>query len=104
MRRPFIPLSDLAYQQMESWQRVGVFALGCMEREHLLNLDSAATWWLDLSRPWRGWIAGPVRRTEVRPEFGPQPTQQQKLPDARAARPASTELCRHRLPASSCPA
>lgn len=87
--RPFVPVADFAYEQLESYQRVGVFVLGCIEREHLLNVDALAQYWLRLGAAWPNpMTAHPPMATAPRSDADRQ------LP----------QLCKHRLPASSCPA
>ena len=103
-RRQFIPVADLAYEQFEQYQRVGAFLLGCIEREHLLNVDALASYWLRLGGAWTNPLAGRNAASgDARPRAlaAPPPTTTEAESEAGGQMPA---LCSHQLPASSCPA
>lgn len=47
MNTCFIPWADVAFDQLQAYQRVAFFMLGCIEREQLLALKALGAFWLD---------------------------------------------------------
>ncbi|HMN75698.1 MAG TPA: hypothetical protein PKC97_06500 [Burkholderiaceae bacterium] len=45
----FIPWADLAFEQVQAWQRTAFFMLGCIEREHLVALRALGMAWPGVS-------------------------------------------------------
>lgn len=52
MKTGFIPWTDVVLAQVLPHQRVGWFIVGCIEREHQLNLEALSTYWLRASTNW----------------------------------------------------
>jgi hypothetical protein len=46
MSTGFVPWADAALEQLQSYQGAAFFVLGCIEREHRLNLDALVAYWL----------------------------------------------------------
>ncbi|MEO8122517.1 MAG: hypothetical protein ABI633_00535 [Burkholderiales bacterium] len=46
MKSCFIPWADVAFDQLQAYQRVAYFMLGCIEREQLLTLQALGAFWL----------------------------------------------------------
>jgi hypothetical protein len=57
---PRVPWLDPTLQHAEQVQQVAWFLYGCMEREHLLNVDACVTWWVRTFAPAAPWP--PARR------------------------------------------
>jgi hypothetical protein len=47
MRTSYVPWVETVFDQMQSYQRATVFVLGCLEREHILNLQALGGYWPD---------------------------------------------------------
>lgn len=45
MKTCFIPWADLAFEQLQAWQRTAFFMLGCIEREQLLAFNALGAFW-----------------------------------------------------------
>jgi len=45
MRTSYVPWVETVFDQMQSYQRAAVFVLGCLEREHVLNLQALGVYW-----------------------------------------------------------
>ena len=46
-----IPWIDLTLRQTQRCHHLAWFLYGCVEREHLLNLDACAIWWIRAFTP-----------------------------------------------------
>ena len=45
MKSCFVPWADLAFEQLQAWQRTAFFMLGCIEREQLLAFNALGAFW-----------------------------------------------------------
>jgi hypothetical protein len=52
MKTGFIPWTDVVLAQVQPHQRIAWFILGCIEREHRLNLEALSAYWLRASTNW----------------------------------------------------
>jgi hypothetical protein len=52
MKTGFIPWTDVVFDQVQAHQRVAWFIVGCIEREHRLNLEALSRYWLGASTNW----------------------------------------------------
>jgi hypothetical protein len=46
MNTPSTPWIDLTLQQAQRWHHLAWFLYGCLEREHVLNVDAFVAWWM----------------------------------------------------------
>jgi hypothetical protein len=46
MNTPNSPWIDLTLQQAQRWHHLAWFLYGCLEREHVLNVDAFVAWWM----------------------------------------------------------
>jgi len=51
MNAPGMPWIDLTLRQTQRCHHVAWFLYGCVEREHLLNVDACMTWWIRAFTP-----------------------------------------------------
>lgn len=49
MKTCFIPWADLAFEQVQAWQRMAFFMLGCIEREQIVALRALGMVWPGVS-------------------------------------------------------
>lgn len=49
MKTCFIPWADLAFEQVQAWQRMAYFMLGCIEREQIVALRALGMVWPGVS-------------------------------------------------------
>ncbi len=52
MKTGFTPWSEAMLEDSMRCQRAACFALGCLEREHRLNLDALTAYWAHASMVW----------------------------------------------------
>jgi len=58
MNLPRIPWLDPTLWQTQRYHHLAWFLYGCVEREHLLNLDACTNWWVKAL-----WPAAAARQT-----------------------------------------
>jgi len=52
MKSGFTPWSEVMLEDTMRRQRAACFALGCLEREHRLNVDALLAYWVRASSAW----------------------------------------------------
>jgi hypothetical protein len=52
MKNGFTPWSEVVLEDTLRCERVACFALGCLEREHRLNVDALMAYWVRASLAW----------------------------------------------------
>jgi len=52
MKSGFTPWSEVMLEDTMRRQRAACFALGCLEREHRLNVDALLAYWVRASLAW----------------------------------------------------
>lgn len=50
MKTNYVPWAEAAFHQLQSYQRTAFFLLGCLEREHMLNLQALRAHWFGASK------------------------------------------------------
>jgi hypothetical protein len=54
MKTGFIPWSEVVLEDALRYQRAACFTLGCLEREHRLNVDALMAYWAHAAVAW--WV------------------------------------------------
>lgn len=56
MKTPIMPFVDLSLQQAQRWNHLAWFLYGCIEREHVINMNAFVAWWVQGSRTSPAWL------------------------------------------------
>jgi hypothetical protein len=72
----FMPWSEVLLEDVLRYQRAACFALGCLEREHRLNVEALMAYWTGASLAW--WTPMP-RRAPTLPPPGTVPRASRNL-------------------------